>query len=80
MLDTLQVKPDRAKDFEDVWKNRESALLETPGFIRFALLRGDEEGAHAYSINSMANDPAMRYPWSFPLTDVLKHRCTSAPR
>ena len=39
-----QVKPENGPDFENVWKNRESRLLETPGFIRFALLRGDEEG------------------------------------
>lgn len=39
-----QVKPENGPDFENVWKNRESRLLETPGFIRFALLKGDEEG------------------------------------
>lgn len=39
-----QVKPENGTDFENVWKNRESKLLEMPGFIRFALLRGDEEG------------------------------------
>jgi len=42
----LQVKPENGTDFENVWKNRESKLLEMPGFIRFALLRGDEEGMH----------------------------------
>ncbi len=41
----VQVKPESCTDFEDVWKNRKSTLLETPGFIRFALLKGDEEGA-----------------------------------
>ncbi len=39
-----QVKPENGPDFENVWKNRDSKLLETPGFIRFALLKGDEEG------------------------------------
>ena len=43
----VQVKPENAQDFEEVWKNRDSKLLETPGFIRFALLRGDEEGEGA---------------------------------
>ena len=43
----VQVKPENAQDFEEVWKNRDSKLLETPGFIRFALLRGDEEGESA---------------------------------
>ena len=40
----MQVKPENGPDFENVWKNRESKLLEMPDFIRFALLRGDEEG------------------------------------
>lgn len=40
----LQVKPDAGPGFEQVWKERKSTLLETPGFIRFALLRGDGEG------------------------------------
>ena len=40
----MQVKPENGPDFENVWKNRDSKLLETPGFIRFALLKGDEEG------------------------------------
>ena len=44
---SMQVKPENAQDFEEVWKNRDSKLLETPGFIRFALLRGDEEGEGA---------------------------------
>ncbi|CAK0757734.1 hypothetical protein CVIRNUC_002565 [Coccomyxa viridis] len=42
----FKVKPENAQDFEEVWKNRDSKLLETPGFIRFALLRGDEEGEY----------------------------------
>lgn len=42
----MQVKPECCTDFENVWKNRNSTLLETPGFIRFALLKGDEEGDH----------------------------------
>ncbi len=44
----LQVKPECCTDFENVWKNRNSTLLETPGFIRFALLKGDEEGDHCH--------------------------------
>lgn len=35
----LQVKPECAADFENVWKNRESHLKEMPGFVRFALLK-----------------------------------------
>ncbi|CAL8466628.1 g6164 [Coccomyxa elongata] len=45
-MNNFKVKPECCTDFENVWKNRNSTLLETPGFIRFALLKGDEEGEY----------------------------------
>ena len=44
---SFQVAPEKGSAFESVWKERKSTLLETPGFIRFALLRGDAEGLGA---------------------------------
>lgn len=41
-----QVKQEGCQQFEETWKNRESRLKDTPGFLRFALLRGDEEGMY----------------------------------
>jgi heme-degrading monooxygenase HmoA len=38
--------PGRGGDFEHAWKTRESYLYAVPGFVRFALLRGDEEGEY----------------------------------
>ena len=32
----------RGADFEEAWRTRESYLDGVPGFLRFALLRGDE--------------------------------------
>lgn len=32
--------------FEEVWRGRESYLDDVPGFVRFALLRGDEAGEY----------------------------------
>lgn len=40
----LQVKKESCQQFEEIWKNRESNLKDNPGFVRFALLKGDEEG------------------------------------
>ncbi|DBB13897.1 TPA: hypothetical protein ACH3X3_000884 [Trebouxia sp. C0006] len=42
----FKVKQEGCQQFEETWKNRESRLKETPGFLRFALLRGDEEGEY----------------------------------
>lgn len=45
-MNTFQVAEDRADDFERIWRERETHLQEVPGFIRFALLRGDEAGEY----------------------------------
>ena len=47
---TVKVKKEGCQQFEETWKNRESHLKDTPGFIRFALLRGDEEGGQSLSV------------------------------
>ena len=43
-MNQFQVDPDRAAEFETVWRTRESHLDSVPGFLHFALLKGDEPG------------------------------------
>lgn len=43
-MNQFQVDPERGAEFEQVWRERESYLAEVPGFVQFALLRGDEPG------------------------------------
>ena len=43
-MNHFRVHPDRGGEFEDHWRKRESYLEGVPGFVRFALLRGDEAG------------------------------------
>lgn len=43
-MNRFRVVPDRERDWERIWRERESYLQEVPGFVQFALLRGDEEG------------------------------------
>lgn len=45
-MNHFSVDPARADEFERVWRDRETHLQEVPGFIRFALLRGDEPGRY----------------------------------
>jgi heme-degrading monooxygenase HmoA len=45
-MNRFQVNPARGADFEEHWRKRESYLAEVPGFLRFALLRGDEPGQY----------------------------------
>lgn len=42
----FKVKKEGCQQFEEIWKNRESNLKDNPGFVRFALLKGDEEGEY----------------------------------
>jgi len=43
-MNRFRVYPDREGDFERIWKERQSFLKEVPGFVQFALLRGDDAG------------------------------------
>jgi heme-degrading monooxygenase HmoA len=43
-MNQFKVVPDREADFERIWKDRESFLGQVPGFLHFALLRGDQPG------------------------------------
>jgi heme-degrading monooxygenase HmoA len=45
-MNHFQVAPGRGSEFEDIWKSRETHLQGVPGFVRFALLRGDDEGEY----------------------------------
>ena len=42
-MNRFRILKDRAKDFEQVWTNRDSYLHEVPGFVAFHLLRGPEQ-------------------------------------
>ncbi len=43
-MNHFAVDPTRSAEFEARWSERETYLTEVPGFLRFALLRGDEPG------------------------------------
>ena len=43
-MNQFQVDPSRGSEFEEVWRTRDSYLNDNPGFVSFALLKGDEAG------------------------------------
>lgn len=43
-MNQFKVHPDRGAEFEAGWRSRESHLAGVPGFVQFALLKGDEPG------------------------------------
>ncbi len=40
-MNNFNVVAGKEEDFEQIWKTRETHLKGVPGFVRFALLRGD---------------------------------------
>ena len=45
-INRFRVNEGRGAEFEEHWRKRETWLQKVPGFVRFALLRGDEPGAY----------------------------------
>lgn len=45
-MNNFKVAPGKGGEFEEIWKTRETYLQDVPGFVRFALLRGDGEGEY----------------------------------
>jgi heme-degrading monooxygenase HmoA len=45
-MNNFKVAAGKEQDFENIWKTRETYLNGVPGFVRFALLRGDAQGEY----------------------------------
>jgi len=45
-MNRFQVNPERAPEFEEAWRTRDSHLQEMSGFRSFALLKGDLPGEY----------------------------------
>ncbi len=45
-MNRFTVVPGQEEGFEEVWRGRDSYLDGVPGFVRFALLRGDQPGEY----------------------------------
>ena len=43
-MNNFSVNPERAEEFERIWKDRDTYLAGVPGFVHFVLLRSDDEG------------------------------------
>ena len=45
-MNRFQIVPGKEKDFEEVWRNRDTHLEDVPGFGEFHLIRGQQEEDH----------------------------------
>ena len=55
-MNRFKIVPNREKDFEKIWKNRETHLNDVSGFIEFHLVKGKSEETHTvYASHSTWN-------------------------
>lgn len=43
-MNRFRIRPERAAEFEDVWRNRDRHLKDVPGYVAFHMLRGPATG------------------------------------
>jgi len=48
-MNRFKVQPGRGADFESAWRERDTYLVEVPGFLSFHLLRGEGDAYISHS-------------------------------
>jgi heme-degrading monooxygenase HmoA len=76
-MNRFSVNPERGAEFEAHWRKRETFLHQIPGFVRFALLRGDEPGVYI-SHSTWASREAFE-AWTRSEAFVKAHRQARTP-
>jgi heme-degrading monooxygenase HmoA len=71
-MNNFKVVQGKGEEFERVWRERQSYLNGVPGFVQFALLRGDGEGE--YISHSTWQDRAAFMAWTQSEAFVQGHR------
>ncbi len=71
-MNNFQVATGREEEFEQIWRERQSFLEGVPGFVQFALLRGDAEGE--YISHSTWQDRKAFTAWTESEAFVAGHR------
>jgi heme-degrading monooxygenase HmoA len=71
-MNNFQIAPGREADFERRWRERESYLRDVPGFVQFALLKGEDAGE--YISHSTWKDRASFVAWTESEHFTAAHR------
>ncbi|MHB8515085.1 MAG: antibiotic biosynthesis monooxygenase family protein [Dehalococcoidia bacterium] len=71
-MNNFRVASGKEAEFEQTWRDRKSYLQGVPGFVRFALLRGDEPGQ--YISHSTWTDRDAFIAWTKSESFVAGHR------
>ena len=71
-MNNFQVAPGREAEFEARWRGRETLLDRVPGFLQFALLKGETEGE--YISHSLWESRAAFEAWTRSEAFAAGHR------
>lgn len=71
-MNKFQIVPGQEGEFERRWRERETYLDKVPGFVQFALLKGDNEGE--YISHTIWQDRDAFVAWTKSQNFVNGHR------
>ena len=65
-MNHFKIAAGRGAEFEQVWRDRESFLDDSPGFVEFHLVRGKDrdDGTHRYASHTVWTDYEAFYAWT----------------
>ena len=74
-MNRFKIVPGKEKEFEDVWKNRDTHLKDVPGFKEFNLVKGDTNNEHTlYASHSIWNSKNDFINWTKSEAFRLAHK------
>lgn len=74
-MNNFQIATGKEQEFESIWRERDTFLQDVPGFLDFALLRGDETGE--YVSHSVWESREAFVAWTQSESFVKGHRQAS---
>ena len=80
-MNRFEIAPGFEEGFEAVWRNRESFLDDVPGFVAFALLKGETTESHTlYASHSTWQSRSAFTAWTESENFRKAHGQTNAPK
>ncbi len=80
-MNRFRIAKGHEKDFEELWRKRESRLDEVPGFSEFHLLKGPaDEEATLYASHTVWDSHAAFVAWTESENFRLAHAQARAPK
>ena len=74
-MNRFKIVPGKEKEFEEVWRKRDTHLKEVPGFEKFNLVKGEKTNEFSlYASHSVWNSKEDFYNWTRSEAFRLAHK------